>query len=70
MVDRVAVATRALCDKIRAQDIVAIGITGQQQGCQLLDDDGDLIGPFIAWQDQRGKDLVPGFESEFLGANG
>ncbi len=66
MVDRVAVATRALCKKIRAEDIVAIGVTGQQQGCQLLDDDGDPIGPFIAWQDQRGKDLVPGTDRSFL----
>ncbi len=66
MVNRVADATRALCEKIVGNDIVGIGITGQQQGCQLLDDDGDPMGPFIAWQDQRGKDLVPGSDRSFL----
>ena len=66
MVDRVAITTRALCEKIVGNEVVAIGITGQQQGCQLLDDDGDPIGPFIAWQDQRGKDLVPGSDRSFL----
>ncbi len=66
MVDRVAVTTRALREKIGSGDIVAIGITGQQQGCQLLEDDGEPIGPFIAWQDQRGKDIVPGSDRSFL----
>ena len=66
MVRRAADATRALCEKIGSKDVVAIGITGQQQGCQLLDDDGDPIGPFIAWQDQRGKDRVPGSDRSFL----
>ena len=66
MVDRVASTTRYLRDKIGSLEIVAIGITGQQQGCQLLDSAGDPIGPFIAWQDQRGKDRVPGTDHTFL----
>ena len=66
MVDCVAQTTRALRDQIDTSDIVAIGITGQQQGCQLLDSEGDPIGPFIAWQDQRGKDRVPGSDLTFL----
>lgn len=68
MVNRVASATRALCEKIVGNDIVGIGITGQQQGCQLLDDGGDPIGPFIAWQDQRCKDKVAGSDDDFLDA--
>ena len=66
MVDRVAVTTRALCERIGSGEVIAIGITGQQQGCQLLDDDGEPVGPFIAWQDQRGKDLVPDSDRSFL----
>ena len=66
MVRSVADTTRALCEKIGSSDIVAIGITGQQQGCQVLDNDGAPIGPFIAWQDQRGKDIVPGADQSFL----
>lgn len=36
----------------------AIGITGQQQGLQLLDKDLNTVGNFISWQDQRSKDLL------------
>ncbi len=66
MVDCVASATRSLCEQINTSDIVAIGITGQQQGCQLLDNIGEPLGPFIAWQDQRGKDRAPGSDQIFL----
>ncbi|MDP6666833.1 MAG: FGGY family carbohydrate kinase [Dehalococcoidia bacterium] len=38
----------------------AIGVTGQQQGLQLLDSELDTVGEFISWQDQRSKDLIPG----------
>ncbi|MBT4126393.1 MAG: hypothetical protein HOE43_08360 [Chloroflexi bacterium] len=41
----------------------AIGITGQQQGLQLLDKDLNTVGNFISWQDQRSKDPLPGSSS-------
>ena len=66
MIDRVADTGNTLCQQIDSKEIVAIGITGQQQGCQLLDSDGATIGPFIAWQDQRGKDRVQGSDRNFL----
>ena len=66
MVDCVAAATRRLCEQVDPSEIVGIGITGQQQGCQLLDREGGPLGPFIAWQDQRCKDRVPGSERSFL----
>ena len=34
----------------------AIGVTGQQQGLQLIDKKNDLVGNFISWQDQRCKE--------------
>ena len=34
----------------------AIGVTGQQQGLQLIDKENDLVGNFISWQDQRCKE--------------
>jgi sugar (pentulose or hexulose) kinase len=37
----------------------AIGVTGQQQGLQLLDEQLGTVGTFISWQDQRSKDLAP-----------
>ena len=57
-----------LCSSFDFDEVVAIGVTGQQQGCQLLDVEGSPIGPFIAWQDQRCKDAVDGTESNFLDA--
>ena len=31
----------------------AIGVTGQQHGCQVLDADGRPAGPLLSWQDRR-----------------
>lgn len=47
-------------------DPAAIGVTGQQQGLQLLDADLNTVGTFISWQDQRSKDLVPGKDHTYL----
>ncbi|MCI0805187.1 MAG: hypothetical protein J4N96_12155 [Chloroflexi bacterium] len=48
----------------------AVGVTGQQQGLQLLDDDLDTVGKFISWQDQRSKEPVPGELRTYLEAMG
>jgi sugar (pentulose or hexulose) kinase len=48
----------------------AIGITGQQQGLQLLDADLKTVGKFISWQDQRSKDRLPGEQHTYLDAMG
>ncbi|MQG38154.1 MAG: hypothetical protein FI719_07365 [SAR202 cluster bacterium] len=48
----------------------AIGITGQQQGLQLLDNQLKTIGNFISWQDQRAKDVIPGNNHNYLDAMG
>ena len=68
MVEAAAFAARDLCASIDIDDLIAIGITGQQQGCQLLDEVGEPLGPFIAWQDQRCKDRLPDAEGTFLDA--
>ncbi len=44
----------------------AIGITGQQQGLQLLDDNLDTVGKFISWQDQRSKEFLPDKQGTYL----
>ena len=44
----------------------AIGITGQQQGLQLLDKDMNTVGSFISWQDQRSKDTLPNENRTYL----
>ena len=48
----------------------AIGITGQQQGLQLLDNQLKTVGNFISWQDQRSKDLIRGKNHNYLDAMG
>ena len=68
MVSCVVQTVSDLCSGFDFEEAVAIGVTGQQQGCQLLDAEGSAIGPFIAWQDQRCKDVVEGTEGDFLGA--
>ncbi len=68
MVARAVETARGLCEKLELSDVASIGITGQQQGCQLLDADGDYLGPFISWQDQRCKDRIPRSEGNFLDA--
>lgn len=44
----------------------AIGVTGQQQGLQLLDDALNAVGPFISWQDQRAKDRMADGQRTYL----
>jgi xylulokinase len=36
-----------------ADDIAAIGLTGQMHGLVLLDDEGEVLRPAILWNDQR-----------------
>lgn len=58
-----------LIERTKAQP-AAIGVTGQQQGLQLLDNDLETVGTFISWQDQRSKDLLPGENRTYLDSMG
>jgi len=57
MTDLAVTNAANLIQSTKAQP-AAIGITGQQQGLQLLDGDMNTVGSFISWQDQRSKDLI------------
>ncbi|NQW20982.1 MAG: hypothetical protein HQ477_09750 [Chloroflexi bacterium] len=59
----------SLIERTKAQP-TAIGITGQQQGLQLLDSDLNTVGSFISWQDQRSKDLLSGELRTYLDVMG
>lgn len=48
----------------------AVGVTGQQQGLQFLDNDLNSVGKFISWQDQRAKDTVEGETRTYLDVMG
>lgn len=48
---------RTLVERVGGDLVEGIGVTGQQQGCQLYDpDDLEPVGTFISWQDQRAKE--------------
>jgi len=42
----------------RTGDVVAIGVTGQQHGCVVIDAQRNPLTPFINWQDQRGNEAA------------
>ncbi|MBI1309860.1 hypothetical protein GC176_01025 [bacterium] len=42
----------------RAADVAAIGVTGQQHGCVIVDEQQQPLTPFINWQDQRGNEAA------------
>ena len=70
MVKRAGEVVSKLLESFEINDVAAIGVTGQQQGCQLLNGDGLPLGPFIAWQDQRAKDPFPDGDGNYLDAMG
>lgn len=69
MTDLAVMNAAALIERTSAQP-AAIGVTGQQQGLQLLDNDLNTVGKFISWQDQRSKDLLPGENRTYLDVMG
>jgi len=69
MTDLALSNAKNLIERTKAQP-AAVGITGQQQGLQLLDDDMNTVGSFISWQDQRSKDQLPGENRTYLDAMG
>ena len=69
MTDLALSNAKNLIERTKAQP-AAIGITGQQQGLQLLDNDMNTVGSFISWQDQRSKDQLPGENRTYLDAMG
>ncbi len=69
MTDLAVTNAANLIKRTKAQP-AAIGITGQQQGLQLLDSDMNTVGSFISWQDQRSKDILSGESRTYLDAMG
>jgi sugar (pentulose or hexulose) kinase len=50
----------------RRQEVAAIGITGQQHGCVVVDSDLRPLTPLVNWQDKRGLDVMPGTPRSYL----
>ena len=47
----------------RTNDVIGIGITGQQHGVVLIDSRGEPASPLINWQDRRALDAMPATSS-------
>jgi xylulokinase len=46
-------AIRSLVDKVGAEQVAGIGLTGQMHGLVMLDAEGEILRPCIMWNDQR-----------------
>jgi xylulokinase len=49
----VAICSALTSAGVRAEEVVAVGLTGQMHGAVLLDAAGDVLRPAILWNDQR-----------------
>jgi sugar (pentulose or hexulose) kinase len=47
-------------------NIVALGITGQQHGVVLMDESLSPVSPFINWQDRRAEQIPPGTKRSYV----
>ena len=45
---------------VDGHEVCSLGVTGQQHGMVLVDQNLKPLTPLINWQDQRGNELVPG----------
>jgi xylulokinase len=50
---QVAIRAALASAAVRAEDVVAVGLTGQMHGAVLLDAAGEVLRPAILWNDQR-----------------
>lgn len=50
----------------QSNDVVSLGVTGQQHGMVLVDASRQPVSPFINWQDQRGNEQVPGMDRSWV----
>ena len=55
-------AIRSVSDDLtgRLSEVAGIGVTGQQHGVVVIDEEMKPITPFINWQDRRGGEVLEG----------
>lgn len=49
---------------VTGKEICAIGVTGQGDGCWLIDEKGNPVRPAILWSDGRAGDLIARWQAE------
>jgi sugar (pentulose or hexulose) kinase len=68
MTDAACRCLRATAEQLgsRRDDLVGLGITGQQHGGLLVDDRLTPLTPLINWQDRRALETLPGTRETYL----
>jgi len=58
IVDRACQCVKAALERLgdRRVELAGVGITGQQHGVAIVDDQNQPLTPFVGWQDRRGED--------------
>lgn len=65
---RTAQAVADVVDQLNEKDVVlGVGVTGQGDGCWLIDDDGNPIRPAILWSDSRASEYVERWQETGIG---
>ena len=68
--ERTAAAIRGVVDALpESAEIPAVGVTGQGDGCWLIDDDGDPVRNAVIWSDGRAADYVRRWQESGLTAD-
>lgn len=50
----------------RRAELVGLGVTGQQHGVVIVNEDLEPIAPFVNWQDRRGEEVIPNSEQTYV----
>ncbi|QSG09955.1 Sugar (pentulose and hexulose) kinase [Halapricum desulfuricans] len=57
--DATAATLREVAEQLNPQDeILGLGVTGQGDGCWLIDDEGQPVRDAILWHDERASDII------------
>jgi xylulokinase len=55
-------ALKEMAKKVKAHDVIGLGLSGQMHGMTPLDAKGEVVRPAILWNDQRTGDAVKAME--------
>jgi len=68
MADRTCACLRRVVGSLgnRRADLAGVGITGQQHGSVVVDDQLTPLTPFVNWQDRRGEELFPRSDKTYV----
>jgi sugar (pentulose or hexulose) kinase len=68
MAEQACACLRAVAERLagRRSELAGLGITGQQHGVVVVDEDLSPRTPFVNWQDRRGEEICSGTPRTFV----